>query len=358
MAFKDIIGHSEVIENLIKRIKDNRLHHAIMFYGPQGIGKRTLTKEFIKAVNCKNFINEPCDTCNNCKWINEDKHPDVIMITNGIRADSLNIKTIQNKNGADSESESPTGTTSSKREITIEQIRYLEELIYTKPIEARYRVIFIIDADTLNKSSANAFLKTLEEPPPETMIVMTASFLGMVPSTIRSRTEKIRLRPLTDSEMKRLLSEKLNYSTENIDIILHLLKGSLNRKILSIDDESLKEFLDMVINFIKSSNITVEEILEIASVLTRSSDREEKELRIFIFFTILKELLLDIYLGRASDIWKMHIESSKKIDFSYLENLNEVIKIIKKAQDLYCNQGIIIKSELLRLNEKWNRLLV
>ncbi len=357
MAFKDIIGHTEVIENLLKRIKENRLHHAMMFYGRLGIGKRTLAKEFIKAINCKDFDNEPCEKCNNCKWINENKHPDVIIITNGIRAESLDIRLVQNKGSANGEPDAAEETSSSpKKEITIDQIRYLEEIIYTSPVEAKYRVIFIIDAETFNKNSANAFLKTLEEPPGNTIIVMTTSFLGMVPVTIRSRTEKIRLKPLSDADMKRLLSEKISYSSEYTDIVLHLLKGGLNRKILSTDDESLKEYLDMAADFVNSGKITVEEILEAANTLTRSNDRAERELRIYIFFTILKELLTDIHLGRAADIWGKYISQNTTADFSDIEHLDETIRFIRNAQNLYCNQGIIIKSELLRLSEQWNRL--
>ncbi|MCX7957976.1 MAG: AAA family ATPase [Deltaproteobacteria bacterium] len=359
MAFKDIIGHSEVIENLKKRMKENRLHHAIMFYGPQGIGKRTLAKEFIKALNCRNFDKEPCEKCNNCKWISENTHPDIIMITNGIRAESLGITTFQKKSSTGAESETSEGSPAElKREISIEQIRYLEDVIYTRPIEAKFRVIFIIDAETLNRNSANAFLKTMEEPPENTIIIMTTSFLGMVPGTIRSRAEKIRLKPLSDSDMKRLLSEKLKYSSDNINIIVHLLKGSLNRKILSIDNDSFREYLDMASDFVKREKITAEEILETAALLAGTSDREERELRIYIFFTILKELLTDIYLNRASDIWGEYSDIRGTIKFSDIENLKETIKFMRIAQNLYCNQGISIKSELLRLGEKWNRLSV
>lgn len=357
MAFRDIIGHTEVIENLIKKIKRGHLHHAILFYGPQGIGKRTLAMEFIKSINCKNFENEPCDTCNNCKWINEYKHPDIIIITNGLRAESIGIKVIQQKetsSNSEVEEESP----SFKKEITINQIRYVEDLIYTRPIEAKYRVIFIIDAETLNKNAANAFLKTLEEPPENTIIVMTSSYLGMVPSTIRSRTEKIRLKPLSNIEMQKLLIEKINYSSENINIVLHLLKGGLNRKILNIDDNTLKEYLKIIIHLIKSDKLSVEEIIDISNFITQSSNREEKENNIYVFFTILKEILLDIYLDREKKIWGEYAIHKGKIKLSLIENINETIKFIRRSQSLYCNQNISIKSELLRLTEQWNRLSV
>ncbi|MGB9599938.1 MAG: ATP-binding protein, partial [Myxococcota bacterium] len=274
MAFKNIIGHSEVIENLRGRIRENRLHHAIMFYGPQGIGKRTLATEFIKAINCKNFEDEPCDNCNNCKWIEKNQHPDVLIITNGIRAETLDIKLPVKMGNQDDDAEA---TGKPTREILIEQVRYIEEVIYTKPVEGRYRVIFIIDAESLNKSSANAFLKTLEEPPEDTIIVMTSSFLGMVPLTIRSRTEKIRLKPLGDSDMQRLLAENLNYSSNNIKLVLRLLNGSLNRMILSADDETLRECLNMAREFIVSDIITVDRILDVAQSLTQDGDRKERE---------------------------------------------------------------------------------
>lgn len=354
MAFKNIIGHSEVISNLRVRIRENRLHHAIMFYGPQGIGKRTLATEFIKAINCKNFDEEPCDSCNNCKWIEQNQHPDVLIITNGIRAESLEIR-LSSKKGS---SEGDESTNTIKKEILIEQIRYIDEVIYTKPIEGKYKVIFIIDAENFNKSSANAFLKTLEEPPENTMIVMTSSYLGMVPLTIRSRVEKIRLKPLNDSEMKQLLLDKIKYSSNNIELVLRLLKGSLNRRILSADDDSLREYLEMAKQFIDSKNITMDRVLEIAQILSQGGDREEKELRIYLFFTILKEMLLDIYLNRGSEIWGHPSTIRERINFKMIEDLSDIIKFINKSQELYCNQAVCIKSELLRLTELWNTLSV
>ncbi len=359
MAFSSIIGHYEVIENLKQKIRDNRLHHSIMLYGPPGIGKRTLATEFIKAINCKNFSDEPCEKCNNCKWISENKHPDVVIITNSIRATSINIKLVQKKGGLDSDGEiMEESGLSSKREITIDQIRYLDEVIYTKPLEGKYRVIFIIDAENLNKSAANAFLKTLEEPPENVIIVMTCSYLGMIPLTIRSRTEKIRLKPLSDIEMKRLLSERLNFSTGYPDIILRLLKGSLDKRILSIDDDSLREYLDIATQFINTERISIKEVLDIALVITQGTSREEREDRIYIFFSILKELLMDIYLKKDIKIWGKLSGLKGKITIDMIEDLSRTIKFLKTAQNLYCNQTITIKSELLRLTERWNRLSV
>ncbi|MGC9042613.1 MAG: ATP-binding protein [Myxococcota bacterium] len=355
MAFKNIIGHSEVIENLRGRIRENRLHHAIMFYGPQGIGKRTLATEFIKAINCKNFEDEPCDNCNNCKWIEKNQHPDVLIITNGIRAETLDIKLPVKMGNQDDDAEA---TGKPTREILIEQVRYIEEVIYTKPVEGRYRVIFIIDAESLNKSSANAFLKTLEEPPEDTIIVMTSSFLGMVPLTIRSRTEKIRLKPLGDSDMQRLLAENLNYSSNNIKLVLRLLNGSLNRMILSADDETLRECLNMAREFIVSDIITVDRILDVAQSLTQDGDRKEREARIYLFFTILREMLMDIYLNRGEEIWGKVSGINGRINLKMIEDLSGIIKFISTSQELYCNQSVCVKSELLRLTELWNKLSV
>jgi len=358
MSFENIIGHREVVENLKNRLRQQRFHHAIMFYGPAGIGKRTLALEFIKAINCKDSSDaNPCDNCNNCKWTTEYTHPDLFIITNGMRAEYLQLNRGSSAKGRNAASEDSDGLErASKREISIDRIRYLEEVIYTRPVEGKYKVIFIIDAESLNKSSANAFLKTLEEPPPQTLIVMTSSYLGMVPVTIRSRIEKIRLNPLSDVEMKRLLDERLNYSSKYMDVIIRLLNGGIDRDIISIDDESIGEYLDIIRQFVLSDRISFDDIVDIAGVLTNSPNREERELRIGFFFDLLRALMLDILLDRNRGVWKEMFEVKRRITFDMIEDLNRIAVFMKVSQGFYCNSAIGIKSELLRYTRLWNML--
>ncbi len=351
MSFKNIIGHSEIIGNLISRIKENRLPHGIIFYGPSGIGKRTLATEFIKAINCKDFNEDLCDNCNDCKWINENRHPDIFIITNGIRAESLGIQLLIKKgNGSTDSTDKTTATTeaSGKKEILIDQIRSLEDVIYTAPVAGKYRIVFIIDAETLNKSSANAFLKTLEEPPDRTLIIMTSSYLGRVPQTIRSRTEKIRLNPLNNKDMEQLLTEKIGYSSSYLPLIIRLLKGSLNRKILSLDDDSIKEYLDIAYQFIESKKIDFESLFEISQLISSGALREDRETKIFIFFTFLREIMLDLYLNRDMKIFGISSHKMREISFEMVEDLYNITKFMERSQNLYCNTAIAIKSELLR----------
>lgn len=360
MSFKNIIGHNDVIKNLLPRIKQNRLPHAMMFYGPSGIGKRTLAAEIIKAINCKNSEDDPCDTCNSCKWINENQHPDVIMITNGIRAESLGIQLLFRKGSAtgDSQDETVVSDGTGRKDILIEQIRYLNDVIYTAPIEGRFRIVFIIDAETLNKSSANAFLKTLEEPPDRTIIIMTSSYLGMVPQTIRSRVEKIRLNPLKNEDMKRLLKEKIGISSEYLMLTLRLLNGSLNRRLLSLDDDSIREYLKIAKQFIYQNKVRFEDLFKTAQLISSGANREERETRAYIFFTFIRDMMLDIYLGRNEDIWGINPYKTIEISFDMIEDLEDIITFLRRSQSLYCNTGITVKSELLRYTRLWNILSV
>ena len=358
MSFDNIIGHREVIDNLKNRLREGRFHHAIMFYGPKGIGKRTLALEFVKAVNCKNLKSyNPCDECNNCKWIGEYTHPDLIVITNDMRAEYLQFNKGVSVRGPNTESDESEGRERrAKGEISIDMIRALDEVIYSPPVEGRYRVIFIINADSMNKSAANAFLKTIEEPPPQTLIVMTSSYLGMVPITIRSRTEKIRLNPLSKEDMRRLLVEKMNYSSRYMDVVLRLLSGGIDRDILSIDEESIGQYLGIIHEFLSKDRVSFDDIIDISSILTDSSSREERELRVNLFFRMLISLMIDIFLNRNRDLWGDLFEVKQRINFQMIEDINEVIRFLRTSQDFYCNSAIAVKSELLRYTRLWNRL--
>ncbi len=167
--WKDILGHGPEIEDLKSSIVNGRVPHAYIFAGPEGLGKTRIAKEFFKALNCLNTPGDPCDSCRSCLKAIHEGHPD--------------FRTLGPRNG----------------QIVIEDVRGVIDETSLKPFDARRRLIVIEPAERLNKASANALLKTLEEPPESSVIILVSHKPSLLLPTLVSRCQVVRFSPLDAS---------------------------------------------------------------------------------------------------------------------------------------------------------------
>jgi DNA polymerase-3 subunit delta' len=177
MALKDIIGHEKPLRILLGTIKRERVPTSILFSGDSGIGKMLTALNYAKALNCLSPVDsDACDKCASCLKINSSSHPDVAAII------------------------------PENDEIKIDIVRQAEETLSLKPYEGKKKVLIMDDADTMNIGAANAFLKTLEEPPPGSVIILLSANPDRLPDTIRSRCMHVRFRPLPAEAFLKVLS--------------------------------------------------------------------------------------------------------------------------------------------------------
>lgn len=190
MGLKDVIGHDRAIKILKHAIKKERIPTTYIFAGEHGIGKKFTAINFIKTLNCikRNKINlddldlnniDACDDCPSCKKIDKGIHPDFLL-----------IKPVNNQ-------------------IRIEEIRAIEEFLSLRPFEGYYKAVLVDESEKMNQYSANAFLKTLEEPPLNNLIILISSNPENLPETILSRCSRINFKPLSSENFKRLLKNLL-----------------------------------------------------------------------------------------------------------------------------------------------------
>jgi len=173
-----IIGHSPVLAALERALESDSPAHAWLFAGPEGMGKRTVALEFAAALNCS-AERKPCGECRACRDTLSLQHPDVELVAPGGVCDES-----EHRDHADS------------RDLRICQIRRLERVLSLSPYVGGRRVAIIGDADTLHAEAANAFLKTLEEPPAGTIIILLAEREERLPETVLSRCQRLPFRPL------------------------------------------------------------------------------------------------------------------------------------------------------------------
>lgn len=232
MALRDIVGQDGAIAILRGCIKRDRLPHALLFAGDEGVGKRLTAFNLAKVLNCHSITMpssqsdapvDCCDKCPSCIKIDKATHPDVFLIE-------------------------PEGE---GRQITISSIRRLQESLSYRPFEGRWKVAIVDNAEALNQSAANAFLETLEEPPPQSIIILISSRAGMLLSTIRSRCQRINFSPLPISTMGALVAHKFKHLNEEQTMLLSTLSGgrigyALCEDLIEQRDRSFDQFRAML----------------------------------------------------------------------------------------------------------------
>lgn len=174
MSELPFLAHRETYRHLDQLRATGRLPHALIFLGPEGIGKQLVARHLAKALLCEEK-SAPCGACRSCLQAAQGQHPD--------------LWSLEPDNGR----------------IKIDAIRELKKTLNLPPLVSKLRVVLISEAHALNAAAANALLKTLEEPPPATYFLLASHAAGWVPRTILSRCQKVRFSPLPDEVLVEIL---------------------------------------------------------------------------------------------------------------------------------------------------------
>jgi len=182
VSWHKVRGHDRVVDFLKSSLHQGRLPHALLFVGPEGIGKRAFARKLAQSLLCETRPDtelDPCETCPGCLQVEAGTHPDLIEAA---RPDE-------------------------KHELPISVIRELCDQFALKPARGTHKVAILDDADDLNLEASNAFLKTLEEPPPGALLILIGTSAELQLETIVSRCQVVRFDPLPEPEIAALLLE-------------------------------------------------------------------------------------------------------------------------------------------------------
>jgi DNA polymerase-3 subunit delta' len=183
VSWHSVRGHDRVVESLRTSLQQGRFPHALLFVGPEGIGKRTFARKLAQGLLCEvrpETELDPCEACPGCIQVEASTHPDFI------------------------EAAKP----EEKHELPIDVIRELCDQFALKPARGARKVAILDDADDLNDEASNAFLKTLEEPPPGAVLILIGTSAELQLETIVSRCQAVRFDPLPEAEVAAVLLEK------------------------------------------------------------------------------------------------------------------------------------------------------
>ena len=226
----NILGHEFAIQALTSSIESNRMAHAYLLTGVHAIGKTTLARVLAQTLQCTG-PNPPCGKCNACQKISHDRHPDVRVIEGvpvGFKFDDKNPQPIP-----------PRANDREKRTLKIDQIRALQHDLSLSPFEGKYKIAIVRRFEEANDEAANAFLKTLEEPPSYVVIILTARDASLLLPTIISRCQTIALRPVPIEMVERALVERWDVNADSARLLARVSAGQLGLAVRASADPSL-----------------------------------------------------------------------------------------------------------------------
>ncbi len=291
MSFKDVLGHEKTIEFLKRAIHQDKVSHSYIFLGNEGIGKKWVALQFAKTLNCLEGAIEKgdaCDHCLSCKKIDHHLHPDVLIIE-------------------------PEGQT-----LKVDQVRQMQKELAYRPYEGQRRVCVLTAADRMAPNMSNILLKTLEEPPLHTVIILLANNPRLLLPTILSRCQPIHFHPLPLSLVTNWLVEQKGFKEEEAHLLASLSEGSPGKAL------EIKEEIDQIprdellIDFVGLKSLPFEKKEAWAESL--SSNREN----LILILEVAKTLLRDLVMIKT-------LKDSSKLIHS---DLLQVIEVLASKWDL------------------------
>ncbi len=266
--FRDILGQERVLNYLKAALGRGRLAHAYLFLGPEGVGKESVARALAGALNCAAPLEDgdACGVCPSCKRLTAGTHPDFQVIA------------------PTSEGRTP--------QIKIEQIREFRRVTNYPPVAGGWRVALVKPAEALNDAAANSLLKTLEEPPPQHLLILTAGVEADLFPTVVSRCQKLSFTPLPYPLITQELIRR-ELSPSQAALLAALSGGSLGRALAMEPEELLRQRQQVLTDLKALSQGNTTTALDWAQGLAKAPPETDT----FIFLTQLwyRDLLLLSY---------------------------------------------------------------
>ncbi len=278
MTFREIAGHRRVKSLLSGAVSRGSVPPTLLFAGPHGIGKAMVAQATASAINCLSPIipagDLPLDACGKCRSCDR--------ISRGVHVEVTLIEPDENAG------------------IRIDVVRDVLERTAFRPFEGRRRVVIVREADALLDSAQNALLKSLEEPPPATIFILTTAVPGALLPTVRSRCMRLRFARLTESEVAQILSSQHGMDTANARAAAALADGSVGHA-LALSSTDLTVLRELALQLLQQAarGAAVAARLQAAAVVSGAGKKERTREEMTLVLRLAASMLRDVELIKS-----------------------------------------------------------
>jgi len=262
MSFKEVIGQQQVVTQLAAMARSENVPAALLLTGMEGVGKCFTAFQLAQVVNCRQAApGDACGVCPDCRQIARRVHPDVLLIE------------------------------AEKNQIKIDQIRELHHYLGFAPLSGRFKVVIINDAHLLNAAAANALLKTLEEPPAQTLFMLVTHRQQLLLPTITSRCISLSFKPLSYDALRQILTAReKDVEVKLMDQAIALGGGSVSMTQYFLDENRLVWCDNFLARICALSAENFEDIFALAEEIGK--DAENVEVSHYVLETFVRDALI------------------------------------------------------------------
>ncbi|PKM49434.1 MAG: DNA polymerase III subunit delta' [Firmicutes bacterium HGW-Firmicutes-7] len=315
-SFNEIVGHEEIIKHIKSSIKTDKVSHAYMFEGEEGIGKKCLANAFAKTLQCEEGKDEPCNSCSSCKSFDSQNHPDIKYVV-----------------------------ATKKTGIGVDDIReQLNMDINIKPYRYRYKIYIIEEGDLVTPQAQNALLKTIEEPPGYGIIIIIAHNSSRFLPTVLSRCAILSLKPIEEEKIKSYLIEEEKLSQVKAHMYASLSRGNIGKAkifLSSIEFEEIRNDIIYAIDCIIEENDL--EILEIARKI--GEFKEKSDMALDLMVTWLRDIMVIKEINDEKYI--IHKDKYKTLlKHGQLLSYNRISVLMSRLEDIQKNIKVNVNYQL------------
>jgi len=350
MSFKEIIDQEIAKKILQGAIREKRIAHAYLFTGPPGVGKWLAAIVLAKAVNCPKEEFDSCGDCPSCKKISHLTHPDLTLIfplppVSSSRKSKKEKEEEEQKNRNKFVEEKLADPYKIVRyekpgSISIEEVRNAQRSLFYTPVEGKVKVLIVQDPEKMSIEAENCFLKTLEEPPRNSLLIFLSSEPEKLLPTIVSRCQRIRFKRMSEELITKRLEKDFDIPEKKALHYARLSEGSLGLSLSLVQGEKEEVRLKGV-EFLKIIN--GKDRFELVSFVNQLLQDYERE-SVLEFLASLLSLLRDIYV--TIEVKK----DEKLLNPDLKEEIGKLADNFKSSDQVQENIAVVekIRGDLLR----------
>jgi len=316
-----MLGHQKVLITLQAAIKNDNVIHAYIFEGPDGVGRRETALSFSSMLMCE-ADDGPCGKCKSCQLFQQSSHPDFQEIY------------LEDKS------------------ISVEDVRNILKGLVIKPLYSKYKVFIINDADNMTVQAQNALLKSLEEPPPYVVFILTVQSGAAMTQTIRSRCQRILFNKFDYEDIMEILETKYGNRKPGWDFIISYADGVIGTAIYLVDSPQYLQIRDGVLESVTELLFSQDaDLFKLYEIFEKNNDKIDYILRVLLLF------FRDIMIYNQTADFSILINSDKKdmIVKNASVSLSSLIKCIhaiwdaKRGLEVNANFQLAIEVMLMKI---------